>query len=475
MAQELILNFNGSDGSVNFTEEANGISPYGSQNCEIDTSWSKFGAGSLLVGVTPSELSTLAYQINAISGDITAHGFIRPAILDASGTSEYIVLEGLNESGLQAAIGFGHNIYGSGFMLLVYDVVHSFIQSVTFPDLSIDEEKHAAIVVQGLSVMLFIAGVKVAEVTLSSALPAINFAGIMSQSGDQFNIDALEVTGSALWDDDFIPPTSPPSLSGERSLIPAAGIGISGKSPHYNVYGIPSAGIGIQAFAPYRFNDVPVAGISIEGKVPSIGSGPYPIPVSSVAVAARNPSYTWVPPVSELYKMQVVYLCILEGSADGLDDLAIPISSFQSIQRDGDPSYLSCVIPNSLAYIEDILARTNGDIVVKKGYKFADGTINAEEICRADYESLQIMRGGRNDSATITGHKTISSTASKYRELTNVSYYGLQEDGKRTFRADPDLFLRVGDLATYNDDIVIVGQISYIVNDRQATMQVTEA
>jgi hypothetical protein len=200
-----------------------------------------------------------------------------------------------------------------------------------------------------------------------------------------------------------------------------------------------------------------------------------PPPVAGITVAPYNPSYSWAPVGANFFTLQTVYQCILTGDADSLDDLIIPISSFQSTQRDGDPSYLSCVFPNSVNYIAGIAARPNGDIVVKKGYRYSDGTMNLEEICRADYESLQINRGGRSDSATISGHKTTASSSPASRTLTGVSYYGLQTDGKRTFRAEPDLFLRVGDTAVYGSESIIVGQIAYYVDATLATMQITEA
>ena len=199
------------------------------------------------------------------------------------------------------------------------------------------------------------------------------------------------------------------------------------------------------------------------------------IPAAAIILQPYNPSYIWLPSGAQLYTLQNIYLCVLTGAADGLDDVIIPISSFQSVLRDGYPSYLSCVIPNSIDYIVDIMARTHGDIVVKKGYKYSDGTINTEEICRVTYETLQIYRGGRNDFATISGHKTTTSTAPKNRALTDVSFYGLQVDGKRAFRAAPDLFLRVGDIATYGGESIVVGQISYIVDAWLAIMQITEA
>lgn len=264
-------------------------------------------------------------------------------------------------------------------------------------------------------------------------------------------------------------------------LIPAASLTLTGHNPLFGpVFAdISAAGLTLTGYDPshYQILNITTAGaLILTGFAPSFGPSAAIIPLASgLEIAAYSPAQNWVLGINARYKMQSIFQCILTGDVDGLADLLIPISSFQSTVRDGDPSYLACVIPNSVAYVADIIARTNGDIVIKKGYKLDDGSIQAEEICRVDYESLQIARGAHNDSATISGHKTTSSSNPKSITLTEVSYYGLQVDGKRTYRAQPDLFLRVGDTAVYGAESIVVGQISYIVDARLAIMQVTEA
>jgi hypothetical protein len=267
--------------------------------------------------------------------------------------------------------------------------------------------------------------------------------------------------------------------------IPPAGIILSGHIP--TPWGgisrafIPVASLVLTAPAPdvqgISRVDIPPAGIILSGHIPTPWGGISRafIPVASLVLTAPAPSYSWAPGNAHRSALQVIYLCVLTGNADGLDDITIPMSSFQSTLRNGDPSYLACVIPNSVDYINEIILRTHGDIVVKKGYRYADGSINAEEICRVAYESLQIHRGGRNDSAIISGHKTTASTTSKTRALSDASYYGLQVDGKRSVRAMPDLFLRVGDVATFDGQELVIGQILYMVDTGMAIMQITEA
>lgn len=250
---------------------------------------------------------------------------------------------------------------------------------------------------------------------------------------------------------------------------------IAAHAPACNVYRVPAAALTFGALAPFRHKVIPAAALTIAGIAPLFGSGAYHVPAAAMIAAGINPAYVWTPSVSNRYRMQTIYQCILTGDADGMDDLVIPISSFQSTLRDGDPSYLACVVPNSVDLIDGIQARTNGEIVVKKGVKYYDGTVNLEEICRVSYEYLQLNRGGRSDSATISGHKTVSAGTAKVRALTEVSYYGIQTDGKRVYRAAPDLFMRIGDLATYDGQTIVVGQIQHTVNVNMAIMQVTEA
>jgi len=202
--------------------------------------------------------------------------------------------------------------------------------------------------------------------------------------------------------------------------------------------------------------------------------------VAELTLAAQLPSYVWSIPANLRPAAQVIYTCTLtgDGESPALSDLTLPMSSFQGRMRDGDPSYISAVIPNCMVYADDILARQNGDIVIKKGYRFQDGTTQLEEIARVDFESVRIDQGSKSASATISGHKTISSTSVKTVTVEGVSYYCLQADGKRRVRALLDLFLRIGDTCVYGtgtSDYLTVGYITYTVSVNQTIMEVTEA
>jgi hypothetical protein len=227
---------------------------------------------------------------------------------------------------------------------------------------------------------------------------------------------------------------------------------------------IPLAEIDVEAFAPTEY-------------IPAILDI---IPLAEIDVFARNPTDSWAIPARLIGTAQTIYKCILTGADDGLDDITLPISSFQARLRDGDPSYLACVVPDSLTYAADIASRSNGDISVQKGVRFPDGTEQMEEIARVHYEGIQINRGAYSDSITITGYKQSTNASPKEWTISGVSFYGLQSDGKRRIRAALDLFLRVGDTCIYGtggNDYFTVGQISYWVAAKppSVNMEVQEA
>lgn len=224
---------------------------------------------------------------------------------------------------------------------------------------------------------------------------------------------------------------------------------------------------------------VPPAEIELVAHAPSFLTGII-IPSATATLTARVPSSSWTIPARYVGTAKTVYKCILTGANDGVDDIVLPISSFQARIRNGEPTYLSCVIPDSVTYTADILARTNGEIIIQKGFLFADGSEQYEEITRVTYESVQINRGARSDSATLTGHKTVTLSSPKEWTVSGVSFYGLQADGKRRIRCALDMFLKVGDICIYGTgggDYFTVGQISCWVSAKPVMvfMEVQEA
>jgi hypothetical protein len=158
-------------------------------------------------------------------------------------------------------------------------------------------------------------------------------------------------------------------------------------------------------------------------------------------------------------------------------DVVIPMSSFTLRVRNGDPSYLNAIIPDSTSWQAAISARTTGDLILKKGYLYSDGTQVLEAIATVDFESVAIDRGDRSDSATLVGHRTTTYSSPATRTITGVSYYSLQADGRRRVRAPVDTFLRPGDTCVYGSgagESFVVGEIEYIVDADLAYMEVSE-
>jgi hypothetical protein len=203
--------------------------------------------------------------------------------------------------------------------------------------------------------------------------------------------------------------------------------------------------------------------------------GLFGIPTASMPLTPLTPSATWEIPADATN--QRIFRCILTGSEDALDDLDLPMASFSAQVRNGDPTYLSCDIPNGSAYEAAILARVNGDIIIRYGVRLPDGTEQLVEIARVNYESSPSERSGSVDTISLIGHKTTTFNESKYWPISGLSYFTIDSEGKRRLRADIDFFLRPGDICQFDDDEMTVGEISYSVkaNPAQAVMEVSEA
>jgi hypothetical protein len=209
--------------------------------------------------------------------------------------------------------------------------------------------------------------------------------------------------------------------------------------------------------------------------------GYHMIPCGSVELSALPPFGVVGIPFEDMLTARYIFRCVLTGADNGLDDLELPISSFSATVREGDPTYLSCNIPNGSAYINEIQLRTDGDILIRAGVALSDGYEYLEEIVRVNYETLRTelaaSEGITTDYAIITGHKTRTLNQSKEWELQGVSYYAISDDGKRRLRGDLDFQLRCGDILTYGDDTLVVGAISYSVTATPALkfMEIEEA
>lgn len=169
----------------------------------------------------------------------------------------------------------------------------------------------------------------------------------------------------------------------------------------------------------------------------------------------------------------VYYLFTLTGSADSTTDIEIPIKSFQGRLRQGDPSYLSLVVPG-IDYSDEIIARSNGDLVIDMAFKQAGAYIQREEIARVELEDIRIDQGARNQSITLSGHKTETYSVRTVNISMSPTYYG-SYGGKVRYRFSKAMIdLHPGDTAVVGVDSFEIGNITYTIGVATQTMEVVE-
>ncbi len=155
-----------------------------------------------------------------------------------------------------------------------------------------------------------------------------------------------------------------------------------------------------------------------------------------------------------------------------VDDIEIPISSFQCRRRDGSPTYLSVVIKDVDNYADEIVARSTGDMKIELAYELYGSEVNRAVLTTVDLEDIQIDEGGTSKSITLTGHRTISYTP-KQITIRNLAHYRIK-DGKYRYRsARPDPYLAPGDTVVADGSTFEVDQVSYIIGVDSQSMEIT--
>jgi hypothetical protein len=480
VAQVLILNFDGADGATTYTEEVQGLTPSENMRSEIDTDWSQFGTGSLLQS-SPSaaeECRLLYTYAPQSSAAVTLHAWVRVGSLPSPDGGFVLAVAG---DGTVAGVAI---LQSGASMLAVSDK----LGTPAFVPLSTvflaDTDYHVALVIDGRNLLVFVDGVVdyAHDLGMDDALGDLDGFQVFATDG-AWRVDAIELaTGEARWTAGFTPPASAPAAAAAVTFpISVTGvIEVIGLAVYHNVVNIPCAQIDVALFVPYRHADIPCGDVRVAGTQPLFGPGPMLIPAGQIEAIAYAPASVWRLPAAVAAMPRVIYTMTITGDADGTADAEIPISSFQALLRDGEPSYLACVVPDPLAYEPMVSARANGDIVISKGYEWPDGSRQMETIARADFEHLYYDIGARSASMTVVGYSTSINTSPKEWPVSGVSFRSLMATGKRRIRAEMDLFLRVGDTCVYGtgeDDAMTVGAIQYTVQAQpaMAVMEVTEA
>jgi hypothetical protein len=167
------------------------------------------------------------------------------------------------------------------------------------------------------------------------------------------------------------------------------------------------------------------------------------------------------------------YYLTVTGAADGVDDIEIPMSSFQARRRSGEPTYLTAVVP-SADYAAAIAARANGTLRIDQGYVLAGSILQREPIMETDIDEAAIHHGGRQSSIRLTGYREATYTP-KAITLSGATYRGVS-GGKIRYRlAKPYIFLNPGDTVTIEDDTLTIGVMSYSISPLAQQIEIQEA
>jgi hypothetical protein len=179
------------------------------------------------------------------------------------------------------------------------------------------------------------------------------------------------------------------------------------------------------------------------------------------------PATRWALPANQ--PRREVFICTLRKT--GLDDVDVPLASLQMRRRDGNPTMISCVIPDAETYMGYVEDREDGEIIIYAGSITEDGTRHLSELDRVSLDSISYDIGVQSSSLVISGYRTETNINPRPLDITDVTYYGLQADGKRRIRAKINQFLRPGDTAIYNGESFVVDQIYLYIEPRNAWME----
>jgi len=163
------------------------------------------------------------------------------------------------------------------------------------------------------------------------------------------------------------------------------------------------------------------------------------------------------------------YFLVITGAADGLDDIEIPMKSFQARRRTDASTYLSVVIP-SVDRVSDVSARQNGTIRIEQGYEKNGEILQREVIIETDLDEVNYDQGGRNQSMNLVGYRQHTFNS---KEITlSGAISRSMRSGKLRYRlSKPYIFLNPGDVVTIDSDTFTIDLMSYVISPSFASIE----
>lgn len=260
---------------------------------------------------------------------------------------------------------------------------------------------------------------------------------------------------------------------------PKGSVSLAVLSPVFSPYqiGVPTGSLAVQGKTPLKSGKVawpPAASLSLADFDPTMAAKISIGQKGSLSLADFDPPrYTWSVPPQVSYVM--VYRLTLTGTPDGKPDVELPMSSFQARARDAAQTYISAVVPYTTDNATSIADRPNGELVIKSGPHFPDGSETLTEILRVTLDSVATDRGAVNGSITLSGYANAVTRTAISRTMAGVSYTRSSNTDNQ-IRCQPDLWLQPGDTASDPNTGLsfTVGSIAYVISPTRQEMTVND-
>lgn len=439
----LLLHCNGSDGSTAFTDSSsNAHSITASGDAQIDTAQSKFGGASGLFDGTGDWLTCPSHSsLNLQTGDFTLECWIRPSAL----SSYHTIASHLHSDGYSPWVLYLDAWNKSPKLVFSFSTTSSNWRIETAEGaLSTGTWYHVAATRSGNDFRLFLdgdlIGTQTRSITLrSTAAPVrigvnnpVDFPNLFAGWIDDFRI----TKGVARYTAAFGAPTAEFGDGLSFAALAAA------SSP----LGTPAALARTNWIGAHAASTGPLGTARAHSWVNAQHA--RAAATSPLRPAAALGFSDFTPYLSERQTHR--YVADLVTPA-GL--VRVPISSWQATLQTGAANYVQCVVPSCGPWLQQIEDAT--EFIVSRLASLNDGGTVEVPMARAPVQTLQIDRGPRNHTASISGYTEAFAAAevpdARFdRRLQAVRSISQTARGARV-RCAIDWLLRPGQRALYAD------------------------
>lgn len=172
-------------------------------------------------------------------------------------------------------------------------------------------------------------------------------------------------------------------------------------------------------------------------------------------------------------KVSRQYTCILTGAADSLDDITLPISSFNLDKTLIGVSTLSVACPDGINFSAAILARPNGSLKITSTDIYTDGS-EVQDSVTQEYTLSYVgpSQGSSNFSVSLSGQTTLTNPTPGTETMIGESFIF---QGAIRVRGEINMNLTPGDTLNYSGGSFTVAKIAINSNSSPvvSVMEVT--